>query len=116
MSANKAIVGVFAYLDDTLKAVEAVKEKGLAFVTIDPFLIYPDYQADLSDADVEVLQLRSAEEAFLLSVVNIRHNTGEGITANLVSPIVINHVKLIAKQVILKNHTDYSVRFRIDQG
>ncbi|MDF2549559.1 MAG: flagellar assembly protein FliW [Chlamydiales bacterium] len=94
--------------------LQSVILPNLAFVTIDPFLIYPDYKADISDDDVSFLKLEKEEDAFLLAIVNVRNNEDEGITANLVSPIVINNRSKIGKQVILQNHLRYSVRYRIN--
>lgn len=94
--------------------LQAVSVPNLAFVTIDPFLISPSYRPDVCDEDVSVLELEDPKDAFVLSIVNIHNSDGQGITANLVGPIVINTKKLIGKQCILKNHLQYSVRFRID--
>lgn len=93
--------------------LQSASLSGLAFVTIDPFLIASEYRPDIADADIKKLEISSEEEAFILSIVTI-HPKGEGITANLVSPVVINTKKHIGKQVILQNHRDYSVHFRMD--
>lgn len=95
--------------------LQSVSNPNLAFVVIDPFLICSHYRPDISDDDVKLLEIDKPEDALLLSVVNVRNSPGEGVTANLVSPIVINHRKRLGKQSILKNHLDYSVRFRIEQ-
>lgn len=94
--------------------LQAVTQPNLAFVVIDPFLICPDYTPDVCDDDIETLNLQDANDAYVLSIVNIKNSDGNGVTANLVGPIVINLKERIAKQVILKNHLEYSVRFRID--
>ena len=94
--------------------LQAALMPNLAFITIDPFLIYPDYRPDICDEDVQILQLSSEEEAFVLSVVTIHNTPPITITTNLVSPIIINWKKSLGKQVILKNHIDYSVKHRID--
>lgn len=95
--------------------LQALDQPRLAFVTVDPFLVSPDYLPDISDEDVRQLGISHEDEAFLLSIVNIHNDPMEGITANLISPIVINWKKRIGKQVILQNHLQYSVRHRIDQ-
>lgn len=95
--------------------LQAVQEPGLAFVTVDPFLVHPDYLPDISDTDVHQLKIQHEDDAFLLCIVNIHSDLKEGITANLISPIVINWKEKLAKQVILQNHLHYSVKFRIDK-
>lgn len=95
--------------------LQAVSQVNLAFIVIDPFLIYPGYRPDVCDEDVESLKLKSPNDVLLLSIVNIKNQDGHGITCNLVGPIVVNTKERLGKQVILKNHLDYSVRFRIEE-
>lgn len=95
--------------------LQATDRPALAFVCIDPFLVYPEYRPDICDDDVNALEITTEEEAFLLSIVNIHNPNGQGVTANLVSPVVINWEKGIGKQVILQNHRNFSVKYRIDQ-
>ena len=95
--------------------LQSVTHKSLAFITIDPFLINQDYLPDLAEDDVSLLKIEDEEDVFILSIVNMKNSPDQGITANLVSPIVINWKKQLGKQVILQNHQKYSVRFRIEQ-
>jgi flagellar assembly factor FliW len=94
--------------------LQAAHTPNLSFITIDPFLVYPEYRPDISDNDVKLLQIEDEEDALILSIVNIHKDNKQGITANLVSPIVINWKKHLGKQVILQNHLNYSVKYRID--
>lgn len=95
--------------------LQALSTPNLAFLTVDPFLINSDYRPDIGDAEVENLKIQSPDDVILLSIVNLRHNDQGMVTANLVSPIVINWPLRIAKQVILKNHLDFSVKYQIGQ-
>ncbi len=88
----------------------------LAFITIDPFLINSDYLPDIPDEDVEALKIADQKDVFILSIVNIRNNPKLVVTANLLSPIVINWKEQLGKQVILNNHQLYSVRHPIPQA
>jgi len=87
----------------------------LAFITVDPFLIFPEYRPNIGDEDVESLHIEREEDVLMLSIVNISQDPEEGTTANLVGPIVINWSTKIGKQIILQNHQDFSVKYRIDQ-
>ena len=78
--------------------LQAVSIPNLAFVTIDPFLVYPEYRPDISDEDVKALQIDSEEDVLILGIVNITNDPQEGITSNLVAPVVINWKKKIGKQ------------------
>ena len=86
----------------------------LAFIMIDPFLIHSHYLPDIPDEDIQTLQIESDKEVFILSLVNIQNSPEPLITANLISPIVINWRKKIAKQVILVNHQHYSIKHRLE--
>jgi|SaaInlStandDraft_3_1057020.scaffolds.fasta_scaffold21467_2 flagellar assembly factor FliW len=94
--------------------LQSVKNPNLAFITIDPFLIMPEYRPDIADEDVEALQIESEEDVLMLSIVTISNDPDEGVTANLVGPVVINWKKRLGKQAVIKNHQDYTVKFRID--
>ncbi|SCA62592.1 Flagellar assembly factor FliW [Chlamydiales bacterium SCGC AG-110-M15] len=87
----------------------------LAFISVDPFLVMSDYRPDIGDEDVEFLEIEKEEDVLILSIVNISNDPNEGTTANLVGPIVINWKTKRGKQVILQNHQEFSVKFRIDQ-
>ena len=80
----------------------------LAFVVIDPFIVLPDYQPDIPQADVDFLRLQRADDALLLGIVTIHGN--EQATLNLKGPIVINRHTHTGKQVIMANAADYSVK------
>jgi flagellar assembly factor FliW len=93
--------------------LQAEDQPQLAFITIDPFLVCPDYTPDVSDEDVDFLKIENQEDAVILSIVNVRNNPDFLITANLLSPLIINWKEKIGKQVILRNNQKYSVRFEI---
>lgn len=93
--------------------LQAVNVPNLAFILVDPFLVHSEYRPDICDDDVKTLQLEDPTDAYVLGIVNIRNNENEGITVNLVGPIVINWRKQIGKQVIIQNHLKYSVRHEI---
>jgi flagellar assembly factor FliW len=79
----------------------------LAFVVVNPFLVAPEYQPDLPQADVDFLGIQDADDAILLNIVTL-HAAGRA-TVNLKGPIVINRQSLIGKQVVLANASEYAV-------
>lgn len=94
--------------------LQAVSNPNLSFITVDPFIISPKYRPDICDSDVKELQINDSSDAFVLAIVNVRNSETQGITVNLVGPIVINWKKQLGKQVILQNHLKYSVRHPIE--
>ena len=84
-----------------------VKDNGpLAFVVVNPFLVAPDYQPDLPQADVDFLGIEAPEDAVLLNIVTLHSARA---TVNLKGPIVINRHTGTGKQVVLANAADYAV-------
>ena len=80
----------------------------VAFLLVPPFVVKPDYQPDIARSDVAALGLESAEDALLFNIVTLRGNAPA--TVNLKGPIVINRLNNLARQVVLSNAADYSVR------
>ena len=78
-----------------------------AFLVAPPSRLLPDYQPDISDDEVEFLELSGPDDAFLLNIVTLRGN-GQA-TVNLKGPVVINRRTLIGKQVIPNNAAKYSL-------
>jgi flagellar assembly factor FliW len=79
-----------------------------AFLVIQPHHVVPNYQPDISEQDVEFLDLINPAEALVLNIVTLRgHMKG---TANLRGPIIINRRTLIGKQVIPVNASQYAIK------
>ncbi|WP_339147861.1 MULTISPECIES: flagellar assembly protein FliW [unclassified Sutcliffiella] len=86
--------------EGTFHILQSVQTPVLGFVLANPFAFYPDYDFDLENQAVDVLELDSAEEVTVYMVLTMAdpfHLT----TANLQAPIVVNVKKKIGKQVIL---------------
>ena len=91
--------------------MRALEPAYLGFVCIDPFLICPDYQPRISDADAAFLELNTPDEALLLSVVNPAPDVRQT-TANLQGPMVINLRTGRGRQILCENQ-NYPVRYAI---
>ena len=86
----------------------------LAFVVIDPFLVLPDYQPDIPQADVEFLGLQDPHDALLFSIVTV-HNPKQA-TVNLKGPVIFNRRTMVGKQVVLANANIYSIQHPLAVG
>lgn len=87
--------------------LQMIEDARHAFLVVPPGLVFPEYQPDISDADVSFLGLKQPEDAIILNIVTLRRS---GPTANLKGPIVINRHTLIGKQVIPNNAAEFDVR------
>ena len=95
---------------------QSLDHGALAFVLIDPFLIMPDYELEMSPEDTARLQLEKEEEGLQgvqpMALVSISRGEPRVITANLLGPVVINLNKRVARQVVL-DRQNYSHRFPV---
>lgn len=82
----------------------------LAFLVVPPCLVLPDYAPDLSDDDVDFLEIRNPNDAWVFNIVTLK---SDGLaTVNLKGPIVINRHTMIGKQVVL-SQTNYAIKHPI---
>lgn len=78
--------------------LQSVDEPALAFLGALPWPFFPDYEPELSEEDRLALGVADPAEAQVICLLTI---TDEGVTANLLGPIVINVVTRKARQVVL---------------
>jgi flagellar assembly factor FliW len=83
--------------------LQAVDNPALAFVVTDPTAYVPGYVVTLTPDEYERLKLEpESKEVVLLVVTNISQESRD-ITINLQGPVVVNPLKMIAKQIVLEN-------------
>ncbi len=79
---------------------QSIAEPNLAFLVLDPFTFFPDYEVMISQEDLTALSFTEPRDLAVFVVVVIPDNPEE-MTANLRGPIVVNAEKKIARQVVL---------------
>jgi len=89
---------------------QSIDEPHLAFPIVNPFEIFPSFSVDISDSDLEEIELKDPKDAILFLVMVIPAGNPKGATVNLKAPIVINVRNRKGKQVIALNE-DYPVRY-----
>jgi len=80
--------------------LQSVQNPELAFVIINPFFVFPDYDIVLSKSVQEKLKIEDEKDVAVYSIVVVPEDI-EKMTTNLSGPIVINAEKKLGKQVIL---------------
>jgi flagellar assembly factor FliW len=98
--------------DSPFKWLQSTEEPDLAFVVTNPKLFGMDYEFMLSDEDAAQLAIEQAEDALVLTIVNIPQTDPGKMTANLLGPIVINQAARKAMQVVLSD-TQFDTRTRL---
>ena len=80
--------------------LQSVNNPDLAFVIINPFLIFSDYTIDLPEAVQEKLKIEDEKDVAVYSIVVVPKDLKK-MTVNLLGPIIINVRERLGKQVIL---------------
>jgi len=89
----------------------ALDQPDLSFVIVNPMLLWPEYNPDIGEEDLQALGITQVEQLAIYCIVTLSANPSE-VTANLRGPICINTEKMQAKQIILvdeRYHTKHSI-------
>lgn len=78
----------------------SAKTPYLAFMMIDPFKIFRDYEVDLPQTALQKLKIEHAEDVTIYTIVVLADDISES-TTNLQGPVVLNAKAGLGKQVIL---------------
>ena|ERR1700722_18095868 len=92
--------------------LEAEDQARISFVVVDPFLFF-NYQPEFHNQEIDLLRINNEEDMLILCITNISKLHKKDMTVNLVSPLVINWPLNVGKQLLLKNHEDYSMEQRL---
>ena len=109
----------YALLDASQKPfywLQSLEEPEIAFVLIDPLVFRPDYSPDVSDAELDSIELESAddENIIVFSIVTIPENQ-ERMTANLQGPVIVNKKNHRARQCISNNPSFKTRHYIVDE-
>jgi flagellar assembly factor FliW len=117
---NSGLIGlpqlkVFALIEDEeslpIRLLQCVSTPEFVFIVINPFTIYPNYDVEISDEDAAELGVTSPSDVLVLAIVTVPEDI-RFVTANLLSPIVVNMKNKRAKQILLSD-TDYPINYRV---
>jgi Uncharacterized protein conserved in bacteria len=88
---------------------QSVEDGHITLPVINPFLIKPDYNIEINDDDLELLQTHNEEDLIVLNVMVLPNDLKE-MTINLMAPILINIKKMVGCQVLM-DHREVPLRF-----
>jgi flagellar assembly factor FliW len=91
--------------------LQSLEEGNVAFVVVNPRLIKPDYQPEITDADIQTLSMEKSADVMLLTIVTI-YSQPLSVTINLRAPIVINKMLKIARQIVLDD-SSYAIKYHL---
>jgi flagellar assembly factor FliW len=82
--------------------LQALADKEVSFILIDPFLFRPDYETDIDNRELAAIGITAPEDALIFAIVTIPGNGGT-ITANLQGPLVIGKESRTGVQAVLSD-------------
>ena len=82
--------------------LQSLSQGDLAFLIINPFLIFPDYEFEIDDLSIEELQVKQSEEMLTYTIITMADSDIKKMTTNLIAPLIINKSNNLAKQVVLE--------------
>lgn len=88
--------------------LQSASEANLAFLVVDPFMFFTDYEFKIEDELVQELNLSANNPPQVFSIVTVPDCTEE-MTVNLLAPIIINTQDRIGLQFVLEK-TNYKVK------
>ena len=71
-----------------------------------------DYQFNIPDDEAKKLEIENSDDIFVCNIANIPSSNPQGVTINMLAPIVINLANKKAMQIVLKN-TNFQVRYKL---
>ena len=83
--------------NSSLAWLQSMQFPKIAMPVVSPRRFVPSYQVRLSPKDVELLQLTTSEQAFVLSVVS---RDDDALTLNLRAPLIINLDRRMGAQIV----------------
>jgi flagellar assembly factor FliW len=86
----------------------------VSFLTLDPFLVCPDYQPEFSDEDLDLLNIQNVEEMLVLCMAHLGKKHSHQLSVNLKAPIVINWATGLGKQLIITNQQEYLLEHKLN--
>ncbi len=79
--------------------LQSLDDINISFFVINPYLIYPTYELEVNDTDLEDIQCTDVEKLLVFSIITIPESKEE-ISCNLLGPILINKETKLGRQSI----------------
>ncbi|HQU09631.1 MAG TPA: flagellar assembly protein FliW [Opitutales bacterium] len=86
-------------------------DSNYSFLVVEPYGLINDYKIELSDADVEFLNIRNADDVLILNIATVHPDRPVQVTVNLVGPVIINRSTGVGKQVVIENYSEYCTHY-----
>lgn len=101
----------FAEDNSTMLYLQSLSNEQLGFIVMNPFHLLPAYSPELSDEEVNLLEIENAED-MVCYVICVANMPVDETTVNLKCPLVINTKNHQGMQIILDNQ-EYRFKHRL---
>jgi flagellar assembly factor FliW len=86
-------------------------DENIGFIVCDPFLFFSDYEFDLDENTMKVIDAKSQDDILILTIITLSDKMEE-ITTNLLGPLVINRKNHVGIQYII-NSDKYTTKHKL---
>lgn len=95
--------------DSKIVCIQCIDAERVCLVAASPWDYFKKYEINISDAEIEELNIKVESDAAIYNVLSI---SKDKTTMNLLAPVVINFKEKLGKQIIMDG-TKYSIRQEI---
>ncbi|WP_438348846.1 flagellar assembly protein FliW [Paenibacillus sp. FA6] len=88
--------------DELFSVLISATDPSVAFIIVNPFDFYSDYELDVADDLLEEIEITGREQVNIRCIVTWNSDRNK-VTLNLLAPIIINSEKHSGKQIVLQN-------------
>jgi len=101
--AEKRRFFILDYKDTTLKWLQCVDDPDLAFLMMNPFEVFPEYQIDISAVERELLAIEDIRDVAVFCILRVRDDGEQKkVTMNLLGPVVLNSASMRGLQLVME--------------
>ena len=94
---------------DPVQWFQSVEDGHVTLPVINPFLIKPDYNIEINDDDLDLIQTHNEEDLIVLNVMVLPEDL-KNMTINLMAPILVNIKDMIGCQIMM-DHREVPLRY-----
>lgn len=105
---------LLAMEDTPFQVLQSIQTVGVAFIIMEPFQVFPEYEFDLPDEVLQGLKIEKESDIVIFTILTVQEPF-ENTTANLQAPIILNQSNKKAKQYIINRNT-YTTKHLIIQS
>lgn len=99
--------------NERIICLQCIDEPRIAFMAINPWNFFGDYDIQISDEELAVIGIAQIEQLAVFNILTI--GDGSSVTVNLLAPVVINVNTKDAMQIVL-NEDKYTTKHGIPEA